>query len=186
MMKRLLTILCSFVLCISLFGCQKETKNYIAKIEVKDYGTITLKLDGKIAPITVQNFVDLAESGFYDGLTFHRIIKGFMIQGGCPIGNGTGGPGYTIHGEFASNGFKNDLKHTRGVLSMARAMDPDSADSQFFICFGDCPWLDGQYTIWGQVTSGMEYVDQIKRGFGPNGMVAEPDVIVSMSVIADI
>ena len=111
MMKKLLTILCSLVLCISLFGCQKETKNYIAKIEVEDYGTITLKLDGKTAPITVQNFVDLAESGFYDGLTFHRIMKGFMIQGGDPNANGTGGSDKTIKGEFKDNGVKLSLIH---------------------------------------------------------------------------
>ena len=145
MMKRLLTILCSFVLCISLFGCQKETKNYIAKIEVKDYGTITLKLDGKIAPITVQNFVDLAESGFYDGLTFHRIIKGFMIQGGDPNANGTGGSDKTIKGEFKDNGVKNNIKHKRGVISMARSSDYDSASSQFFIMQEDNDSLDGQY-----------------------------------------
>ena len=112
-MKKLITILCSFVLCISLFGCQKETKDYIAKIEVKDYGTITLKLDGKTAPITVQNFVDLAQSGFYDGLTFHRIMEGFMIQGGDPNGNGTGGSDKTIKGEFKDNGVKNNIKHKR-------------------------------------------------------------------------
>lgn len=122
-MKKLITILCSFVLCISLFGCQKETKDYIAKIEVKDYGTITLKLDGKTAPITVQNFVDLAKSGFYDGLTFHRIIEGFMIQGGDPNGNGTGGSDKTIKGEFKDNGVKNNIKHKRGVISMARSSD---------------------------------------------------------------
>ena len=111
-MKKLITILCSFVLCISLFGCQKETKDYIAKIEVKDYGTITVKLDGKTAPITVQNFVDLAKSGFYDGLTFHRIIEGFMIQGGDPNGNGTGGSDKTIKGEFKENGVKNNIKQS--------------------------------------------------------------------------
>ena len=184
MMKRLLTILCSFVLCISLFGCQKETKNYIAKIEVKDYGTITLKLDGKIAPITVQNFVDLAESGFYDGLTFHRIIKGFMIQGGCPIGNGTGGPGYTIHGEFASNGFKNDLKHTRGVLSMARAMDPNSAGSQFFIMPQDAPHLDGEYAAFGKVIEGMENVDKIaKTPTTFNDRPRNPQVIDTITLV---
>ena len=108
-MKKLITILCSFVLCISLFGCQKETKDYIAKIEVKDYGTITVKLDGKTAPITVQNFVDLAKSGFYDGLTFHRIIEGFMIQGGDPNGDGTGGSKQTIKGEFTANGVDNTV-----------------------------------------------------------------------------
>ena len=160
-MKKLITILCSFVLCISLFGCQKETKDYIAKIEVKDYGTITLKLDGKTAPITVQNFVDLAQSGFYDGLTFHRIMKGFMIQGGDPEGTGIGGPGYSIKGEFTQNGFKNDLKHTRGVLSMARSMRPDSAGSQFFIMHQDAPHLDGQYAAFGKVVDGMDVVDEI-------------------------
>ena len=160
-MKKLLTILCSFVLCISLFGCQKETKNYIAKIEVKDYGTITLKLDGKTAPITVQNFVDLAQSGFYDGLTFHRIMKGFMIQGGDPEGTGMGGPGYSIKGEFASNGFKNDLKHTRGVLSMARSMRPDSAGSQFFIMHQNAPHLDGDYAAFGKLIEGEDVLDKI-------------------------
>ena len=160
-MKKLLTILCSLVLCISLFGCQKETKDYIAKIEVKNYGTITVKLDGKIAPITVQNFVDLAESGFYDGLTFHRIIPGFMIQGGDPAGNGTGGSKENIKGEFASNGINNPLKHTRGVISMARAMDPDSASSQFFIMHADAPHLDGNYAAFGKVVEGMDVVDQI-------------------------
>ena len=122
-MKKLITILCSFILCISLFGCQKETKDYIAKIEVKDYGTIAVK-----------NFVDLAKSGFYDGLTFHRIIEGFMIQGGDPNGNGTGGSDKTIKGEFKDNGVKNNIKHKRGVISMARSSDYDSASSQFFIC----------------------------------------------------
>ena len=104
---------------------------------------------------------NLIEKKFYDGLTFHRVIKGFMIQGGCPIGNGTGGPGYTIHGEFASNGFKNDLKHTRGVLSMARAMDPNSAGSQFFIMHQDAPHLDGEYAAFGKITEGLDIVDQI-------------------------
>ena len=161
MMKKLLTILCSFVLCISLFGCQKETKNYITKIEVENYGTITLKLDGKTAPITVQNFVDLAQSGFYDGLTFHRIMKGFMIQGGDPEGTGMGGPGYSIKGEFASNGFKNDLKHTRGVLSMARSMRPDSAGSQFFIMHQNAPHLDGDYAAFGKLIQGEDVLDKI-------------------------
>ena len=159
-MKKLLTILCSFVLCISLFGCQKETKNYIAKIEVKDYGTITLKLDGKTAPITVQNFVDLAQSGFYDGLTFHRIMKGFMIQGGDPNANGTGGSDKTIKGEFKDNGVKNNIKHKRGVISMARSSDS----------------LDGQYAAFGHVTKGMKIVDKICEDADPmddNGTIAE-------------
>lgn len=176
MMKKLLTILCSFVLCISLFGCQKETKNYIAKIEVEDYGTITLKLEGKKAPITVQNFVDLAKSGFYDGLTFHRIIKGFMIQGGDPNGNGTGGSDKTIKGEFKDNGVKNNIKHKRGVISMARSSDYDSASSQFFIMQEDNDSLDGQYAAFGHVTKGMKIVDQICEDADPmddNGTIAE-------------
>ena len=175
-MKKLLTILCSLVLCISLFGCQKETKNYIAKIEVEDYGTITLKLEGKKAPITVQNFVDLAKSGFYDGLTFHRIIKGFMIQGGDPNGNGTGGSDKTIKGEFKDNGVKNNIKHKRGVISMARSSDYDSASSQFFIMQEDNDSLDGQYAAFGHVTKGMKIVDQICEDADPmddNGTIAE-------------
>ena len=175
-MKKLLTILCSFVLCISLFGCQKETKNYIAKIKVENYGTITLKLEGKKAPITVQNFVDLAKSGFYDGLTFHRIIKGFMIQGGDPNGNGTGGSDKTIKGEFKDNGVKNNIKHKRGVISMARSSDYDSASSQFFIMQEDNDSLDGQYAAFGHVTKGMKIVDQICEDADPmddNGTIAE-------------
>lgn len=175
-MKKLLTILCSFVLCISLFGCQKETKNYIAKIEVENYGTITLKLEGKKAPITVQNFVDLAKSGFYDRLTFHRIIKGFMIQGGDPNGNGTGGSDKTIKGEFKDNGVKNNIKHKRGVISMARSSDYDSASSQFFIMQEDNDSLDGQYAAFGHVTKGMKIVDQICEDADPmddNGTIAE-------------
>lgn len=176
MMKKLLTILCSFVLCISLFGCQKETKNYIAKIEVENYGTITLKLEGKKAPITVQNFVDLAQSGFYDGLTFHRIMKGFMIQGGDPNANGTGGSDKTIKGEFKDNGVKNNIKHKRGVISMARSSDYDSASSQFFIMQEDNDSLDGQYAAFGHVTKGMKIVDQICEDADPmddNGTIAE-------------
>lgn len=175
-MKKLITILCSFVLCISLFGCQKETKDYIAKIEVKDYGTITVKLDGKTAPITVQNFVDLAKSGFYDGLTFHRIIEGFMIQGGDPNGNGTGGSDKTIKGEFKENGVKNNIKHKRGVISMARSSDYDSASSQFFIMQEDNDSLDGQYAAFGHVTKGMKVVDKICEDADPmddNGTIAQ-------------
>ena len=175
-MKKLITILCSFILCISLFGCQKETKDYIAKIEVKDYGTITVKLDGKTAPITVQNFVDLAKSGFYDGLTFHRIIEGFMIQGGDPNGNGTGGSDKTIKGEFKENGVKNNIKHKRGVISMARSSDYDSASSQFFIMQEDNDSLDGQYAAFGHVTKGMKVVDKICEDADPmddNGTIAQ-------------
>lgn len=122
---------------------------------------IKIELYPDIAPISCENFEKLVKSGFYDGLTFHRVIPGFMIQGGCPNGTGTGGPGWTIKGEFASNGVKNDLKHTRGVLSMARSMMPDSAGSQFFIMHDDAPHLDGQYAAFGKVIEGMEVVDEI-------------------------
>ena len=130
-------------------------------IEMTDGGVMKGELYEDIAPKTVANFEKLANEGFYDGLIFHRVIPGFMIQGGCPKGNGTGGPGYTIEGEFTSNGFQNDLKHERGVLSMARAMDPNSAGSQFFIMTTTPPHLDGQYASFGRVTEGMETADKI-------------------------
>ena len=130
-------------------------------INVKDYGNIVVELDDKSAPITVDNFIKLVNKGFYNGLTFHRIIKGFMIQGGCPKGNGTGGPGYTIKGEFKANGVNNPIKHQRGVISMARAMDYNSAGSQFFIMHEDAPYLDGNYAAFGKVIEGIEIVDQI-------------------------
>ena len=132
-----------------------------AIIEVEKFGTIEVELYKDAAPITVDNFVKLANKGFYNGLTFHRIIRGFMIQGGCPEGNGTGGPGYSIKGEFASNGFNNPIKHERGVISMARAMDPNSAGSQFFIMHQAAPHLDGQYAAFGKVIKGIEVVDAI-------------------------
>ena len=132
-----------------------------AIIDVNKFGKMEIELYKDIAPITVDNFVKLVNKGFYNGLTFHRIIKGFMIQGGCPLGNGTGGPGYSIKGEFKSNGVDNPLKHTRGVISMARAMNPDSAGSQFFIMHKDAPHLDGQYAAFGKVVSGIEVVDAI-------------------------
>ncbi|MEE0419393.1 MAG: peptidylprolyl isomerase [Lachnospiraceae bacterium] len=131
------------------------------EINVKDYGTIKAELDADIAPITVTNFVKLAKEGFYDGLTFHRIISGFMIQGGDPLGNGTGGSDETIKGEFTQNGIENSLSHTRGTISMARSQDMDSASSQFFIVHEDNTFLDGQYAAFGQVTEGMEIVDKI-------------------------
>lgn len=130
-------------------------------IEMENGKQIKAELYPDIAPITVENFVKLVKEGFYDGLIFHRVIPGFMIHGGCPEGNGMGGPGYHIKGEFAANGIKNDLKHTRGVLSMARAMDPNSAGSQFFIMHEDAPHLDGQYAAFGKVVEGMETVDEI-------------------------
>lgn len=130
-------------------------------IEMENGKTIEIELYPEIAPISCENFEKLVNDGFYDGLTFHRVIPGFMIQGGCPLGTGTGGPGWQIKGEFAANGVKNDLKHTRGVLSMARSMMPNSAGSQFFIMHEDAPHLDGQYAAFGKVVSGMETVDEI-------------------------
>ena len=124
-------------------------------------GEIKAELYPDVAPVTVKNFIDLIKKGFYNGLTFHRVIEGFMIQGGCPKGNGTGGPGYCIKGEFRANGVKNDLKHERGVLSMARALDPDSAGCQFCIMHETSPHLDGQYAAFGKVTDGMNVVDRI-------------------------
>ena len=135
--------------------------NPIVTIKMKEGGVIKAELYPEIAPISVDNFVKLVKQGFYDGLIFHRVIKGFMIQGGCPNGNGMGGPGYTIKGEFSANGVKNDLKHERGVLSMARAMDPNSAGSQFFIMHEDASYLDGQYAAFGKVIEGMDVVDGI-------------------------
>lgn len=132
-----------------------------AIIEVDKFGTIEVELYKDAAPITVDNFVKLVNKGFYNGLTFHRIIRGFMIQGGCPKGNGTGGPGYSIKGEFSANGINNPIKHERGVISMARAMDPNSAGSQFFIMHQAAPHLDGQYAAFGKVVKGIEVVDAI-------------------------
>ena len=133
---------------------------YKVTITMKDGGVMSGELYPDIAPM-VENFKKLADEKFYDGLTFHRIIKGFMIQGGDPEGTGMGGPGYTIKGEFASNGVQNDLKHTRGVLSMARTMDPDSAGSQFFIMHQDAPHLDGEYAAFGKITEGLDVLDRI-------------------------
>lgn len=160
----------SFALVLSmllLVICSCGSKKTIAKIEVENYGTITVELYPDIAPITVKNFVNLAKKGFYNGLTFHRIIDGFMIQGGDPLGNGTGGNTdsqgnrLTIKGEFTANGVNNTLSHKRGVISMARAQDYNSASSQFFIMHKDAAYLDGAYAAFGQVTSGMEVVDKI-------------------------
>lgn len=130
-------------------------------IEMEKGGVMTGELYENIAPVTVENFEKLANDGFYDGLIFHRVIPGFMIQGGCPDGTGMGGPGYSIKGEFTSNGFKNDLKHTKGVLSMARAMHPDSAGSQFFIMVADAPHLDGQYASFGKLIEGLDVATKI-------------------------
>ena len=138
-----------------------ENKNPIVTIKLNIGKTIKAELYPEIAPNTVNNFISLISRGYYDGICFHRVIPGFMIQGGDPKGNGTGGPGYSIKGEFTSNGFKNDLKHTRGVLSMARTMAPNSAGSQFFIMHEDAPYLDGQYASFGKVIEGIDAVDDI-------------------------
>lgn len=158
------------------------------KINIKDYGTIEVELDADQAPITVTNFVNLAKDGFYDGLTFHRIIEGFMMQGGDPRGNGTGGSGQEIKGEFSDNGVNNTLSHTRGAISMARSTFLDSASSQFFIMHQDGTALDGQYACFGYVTSGMEIVDEICENavvLDSNGTVASDSkpVIESIEVV---
>ena len=138
-----------------------DMTNPIVTITMENGAVMTGELYPAKAPNTVANFISLANKGFYDGLIFHRVIPGFMIQGGCPLGNGTGGPGWHIKGEFARNGVANDLKHTRGVISMARAMDPNSAGSQFFIMVEQAPHLDGQYASFGKVIEGMEVADAI-------------------------
>ena len=174
-MKRICALLLA-VLFVFLIGCSSAQKPekadlssidpasglHHATISVKDFGQIELELDADAAPITVSNFISLASSGFYDGLTFHRIQEGFMMQGGDPKGDGTGGSGTQIKGEFASNGVSNPISHKRGVISMARAKQNDSASSQFFICHGDASaWLDGLYAAFGKVTNGMDVVDKI-------------------------
>ena len=155
----------------------------IATIELENGGVITAELYPDIAPNTAANFIELANAGFYDGLIFHRVIPGFMIQDGDPTGTGMGGPGYAIKGEFAANGFENDLSHARGVLSMARTMDPDSAGSQFFIMHGDATYLDGQYAAFGKVTEGIEWVDAIAAAAtGANDRPLEDQAIHSIRV----
>lgn len=180
MKKRSLSLLLALVLLVSLTaltGCKsndsktptqnitaytlKNEKDPVATITMENGGVITVELYPDVAPNTVANFITLANQGFYDGLIFHRVIKGFMIQGGDPNGNGTGGSSQRIKGEFSANGVQNDLKHTRGVLSMARSSAMDSASSQFFIMHADAPHLDGQYAAFGKVISGMEVVDAI-------------------------
>lgn len=167
-----------------------RAKKEKAKYQVKDAenalllklknGDVVIEMFSDDAPNHVARIKELVRAGFYNGLKFHRVIDGFMAQTGCPFGTGTGGSGKKLKAEF------NRRPHLRGTVSMARAMDPDSADSQFFICFAEAPWLNGQYTVWGEVVSGMEYVDMIKRGTGGNGMVSQPDEIVSVAVIAEL
>lgn len=156
-----------------------------AEITVKDYGTIKVELDADSAPITVTNFVELAQVGFYDGLTFHRIMDGFMMQGGDPLGDGTGGSDRTIKGEFSSNGVENSLSHTKGAISMARSSNPNSASSQFFIVETDSTFLDGEYAVFGYVTEGIEIVEKICEDAKPtdnNGSILEDDQPVMETV----
>ena len=199
MNKKILALMMASVLMMGLLSsCGKKeeavaeaetakAETYFADIEIADYGTITVELDAKAAPITVENFVALANDGFYDGLTFHRIIYGFMMQGGDPNGNGTGGSENKITGEFSANGVENPLSHTRGAISMARAQDPNSASSQFFIVHADSEFLDGQYAAFGYVTEGIEIVDAICEDAVPvdgNGTIL-PDmqpVITSVTI----
>lgn len=158
---------------------------YYADIDIADYGMITVRLDQASAPITCANFVELAESGFYDGLTFHRIIADFMMQGGDPLGDGTGGSENTIFGEFVTNGYENNLSHSRGVISMARSQDPNSASSQFFICHADSGFLDGEYAAFGEVVSGIEVVDAVCEKAKPtdgNGTISAEDQPVINSI----
>ncbi|MBP1587024.1 MAG: peptidylprolyl isomerase [Clostridia bacterium] len=162
-----------------------ETKNPIATLTVRDLGTVTLELFPDKAPITVANFVKLAKEGFYDGLIFHRIISGFMIQGGDPTGTGTGGPGYSIKGEFRSNGVPNDISHKRGVISMARSAMPNSAGSQFFIMHRDGEFLDGQYAAFGIVTDGIDVID--KAASVPTNAADRPlcDVVIEKITVQE-
>ena len=207
-MKKVGSICLAVLLILSLAGCGKTSVvgitttskapaaneesqgvgTHHAEIDIQDYGTITVELDGDAAPITVQNFMDLANDGFYDGLTFHRIIAGFMMQGGDPNGNGTGGSENTIKGEFSANGVENSLSHTRGAISMARSQAYDSASSQFFICHADSTFLDGQYACFGYVTDGMDVVDAVCEAAQPtdgNGTIPadQQPVITAIRVI---
>ena len=185
-MKKIIILFVSLIL---LAGCGKNTQNPIVTMEIEDYGTITIELYPDMAPNTVANFVNLIEEGFYDGLTFHRSVPGFVLQGGDPDGDGTGGPGYTIKGEFSSNGYtQNTLSHTRGVISMARSRDNDSAGSQFFIVLDDSATysLDGLYAGFGRVTEGMDIIDEIVENEeiadDVTGALAENVVITKVTV----
>ena len=165
------------ILILTIGVCmQIEANDNLLLMELKS-GNVTIEMKPEIAPNHVKRIKKLVREKFYDGLKFHRVIDGFMAQTGDPKGNGTGGSGKNLKAEFSS------ANHVRGTLSMARASDPNSADSQFFICFADSPWLDGQYTIWGQVIEGMENVDKIKKGEGNNGaVIGEPDIIISLKL----
>ncbi len=178
-MKKLLLACMALFLASFNTSAQEVNPEDVIVLKLKD-GDVYIQTFPDVAPNHVARIKELVRQGFYDGLKFHRVIEGFMAQTGDPRGNGTGGSGQKLKAEF------NDKHHGRGTVSMARAADPDSADSQFFICFKDAGFLDGQYTVWGQVIKGMEFVDNIKRGNpAANGTVIEPDVIVSMKVLAD-
>lgn len=168
-------------------GCSKnDDKNPIAKIQIKDYGIITAELYPEYAPNTVNNFIELSKKGFYNNLIFHRVIKDFVIQGGDPNGIGTGGPGYSIKGEFANNGHeKNTLSHTEGVLSMARSVDNDSAGSQFFIVSGNATYLDGEYAGFGKVIEGMDIVNAIENVDTDNNDKPKEDIVIESIIIED-
>ena len=200
MKKRLICILLALVLVLCLCACGgSKAPSYTytdpgqklrhAEITIRDYGTIKLELDEGVAPITVENFVELANQGFYNGLTFHRIIDGFMIQGGDPQGDGFGGSGKTIKGEFADNGVKNPISHVKGVLSMARGYEYDSGSSQFFITVADSTFLDGHYAAFGKVTEGVEIAEQIAKDAKPiddNGTIPpEAQPVIESIVITD-
>jgi peptidyl-prolyl cis-trans isomerase B (cyclophilin B) len=192
MKKRLTVFLLLMSLMAVLAACGRENdasgKHHV-EITVKDYGTISVELDGDAAPLTVENFLELARDGFYDGLTFHRIIEGFMMQGGDPLGTGSGGSTKTIKGEFSANGVENNLSHTRGAISMARSSKMNSASSQFFIVHQDSTFLDGEYACFGYVTEGMEVVDAVCEGEWPfidgDGIIQKDSqpVIESIKVI---
>ena len=206
-MKRVFAILMTLVLALTLMACGKRSESAPApgetcgpvesapepfrtvrhaEITVRDYGTISLELDEGTAPITVANFIKLAQSGFYDGLTFHRIMDGFMIQGGDPEGTGYGGSSETIKGEFAQNGVPNGISHVEGVISMARAKDPDTARSQFFITVADATFLDGAYAAFGRVTDGLDVAKQIAAAANPvddNGTILPADQPVIESIV---
>jgi peptidylprolyl isomerase len=158
---------------------KKLNPSDVLLLELKD-GNVFIQTRPDLAPNHVKRIKELVKDGFYDGLKFHRVIDGFMAQTGCPNGTGTGGSGKKLKAEFSAE------PHIKGTVSMARSMMPDSGDSQFFICFDDCAWLDGEYTVWGQVVEGMKFVDNIKKGEGNSGSVSKPDNIISFKVLADI
>ena len=193
-MKKILVVLTALLLVLAASACGKKNESTAqsgaklrhAEISVKDYGTIKLELDAEAAPITVANFVKLAQSGFYDGLTFHRIMNGFMIQGGDPQGDGYGGSKDKIKGEFASNGWNNPIKHVEGTISMARSEKPDSASSQFFIVLGNASHLDGDYAAFGHVTEGIEIVRKIAADAKPidrNGTIPRDQQPVILKIV---